>query len=122
MIDLKRYMIDNKKNIMKQLVLAGLIIVLAFSCRSKKELTDTNEVVNSTQNRSDRNQRGTPPSIDEVFKMDANGDGLLAKSEVTGRLLKDFERFDSNSDGFISKEEFNIAPRPKRRRGESRNN
>ena len=104
---------------MKYLLLAFLAIILMASCSSKKELetidTPTAEA-QSQRERGDREgRRGAPPSVDEVFKMDKNGDGLLAKSEVQGRLLERFETIDVNEDGFISKEEFTNAPRPQRR-------
>ncbi len=38
-------------------------------------------------------------------KFDANQDGVLQKSEVTGRLKDNFDRFDKNSDGQLDQDE-----------------
>lgn len=61
-----------------------------------------------------RFQRGNrPPSPDQLFQMmDANKDGLLAKSEVKGPLSRDFDKVDTDNDGFISKKELETAPKP----------
>lgn len=64
------------------------------------------------KNNSEPQRGGGAPNIEEVFKMDTDGDGKLSKSEVKGRLLTDFDKFDTNSDGFISREEFQNAPKP----------
>ena len=44
-------------------------------------------------------------------KLDANGDGRLAKDEVAGhpRLVQDFDAIDANKDGFLSAEELKAA-------------
>ncbi len=69
------------------------------------------------KNNSERNRGGGAPDIKEVFKMDTNGDGKLAKSEVSGRLQEDFNKIDTNGDGFITREEFQNAPKPEGGRG-----
>ena len=55
-----------------------------------------------------------PPSVEEIFKMDTNGDSLLSRSEIKGPLLNDFDKVDTNRDGFISREELKNAPKPGR--------
>lgn len=97
---------------MKHLVLAMLITLLGISCSSQKEVVEDSQ----TTDRGDR-QRGDrqgPPNIDEVFKMDTNNDGMLSKSELTGRLAERFDTIDTNGDGFITRTEFENAPRPQR--------
>jgi len=91
------------------------IMTLTNSCKSQKESNAKNPSVSerSTQPRGGHDRKG-PPSADEVFKMDANGDGMLAKSEIKGRLLKKFDMIDANKDGLISRAEFENAPRLER--------
>lgn len=101
---------------MKQLLIAFMLIIFAASCSSKKEIaTDAQSEARVQQDGQEREgRRQGPPSIEEVFKMDTNGDGLLAKSEVKGRLLERFDVIDANKNGLISKEEFENAPKPQR--------
>lgn len=106
----------------------GSLITLA-SCGSSNKVDQTSQVQNSTQTETrsstrERPQQGNrqgPPSVDEIFKMDTNNDGLLAKSELKGRLLEDFTKIDTNKDGFISKEELESRPKPQRGQGRQRN-
>ncbi|GMQ48196.1 hypothetical protein [Vibrio sp. 10N] len=56
-------------------------------------------------------ERRKPPSFEE---MDANGDGLLTKDELKGRLLDEFDQLDSDEDGVLSESEL---PEPPKRRG-----
>jgi hypothetical protein len=99
-------------------IVAVLMLFTVTSCNSQKTATAADTTQKSNQQRPARQgQRAGLPSVDEVFKMDANGDGKLAKSEVTSPLAKDFARFDANEDGFITKTEFENAPRPQGRRG-----
>lgn len=102
-----------------KLTAAFLVIILTMSCKSQKETvtTENRTQLEPRQRKSaERNRQGTKArmTVDEVFKMDANGDGKLAKTEVKGRMAKDFERFDTDKDGLISREEFENAPRPKK--------
>lgn len=53
--------------------------------------------------------------------MDANGDGLLAKSEIKGPLEREFATIDADSDGFITETEMRNAPKPQGRGGGRRN-
>ena len=63
-----------------------------------------------------REDRKTPPTFEKLIKeMDANEDGMLSRAELKGPLKEHFETVDSDEDGFITKEEFDKAPRPKRR-------
>ncbi|MGB5819911.1 MAG: EF-hand domain-containing protein [Saonia sp.] len=65
-----------------------------------------------SQNRQERKE---PPTFEELIEqMDANEDGKLSKSEIKGRLKKDFEKIDADEDGFITAEEFEKAPKPER--------
>lgn len=99
-----------KTVIMKGIAIIILTILLAIGCSSQKEVATT------TDNRPNQRggQRQSPPSVDDIFKMDANQDGKLAKSEVTGRLEKDFVTIDTDGDGFITKTELENAPKPQR--------
>lgn len=73
-------------------------------------------------NSTPKPQKGKRPSLNEIFKMDSNEDGKLAKSEVKGQLLKDFAKIDTDKDGFLSRNEVENAPKPQRRQRPSRNN
>jgi hypothetical protein len=55
-------------------------------------------------------ERRKPPSFEE---MDANGDGLLTKDELKGRLLDELDLLDSDGDGALSESEL---PEPPKRR------
>ena len=99
---------------------AVIITVLALgtmmSCNSSKDATAASE---STENRSrDRGQRPGGEGrrdMEKMFtEMDANNDGRLAKLEVKGRLLENFDSIDTDGNGYISKEEMKNAPKPKR--------
>ena len=59
---------------------------------------------------SKNKKRDTPPSVEELMKMDANKDGKLSKAEVKGPLAKKFPKMDLNSDGFLTKDELEKAP------------
>lgn len=105
---------------MRNILIAIFAITLSFSCGTQKSTaanTAPEEPQQRSQERGERGQRGQRPSVDEVFKMDKNGDGKLAKDEVQGRMLQAFSRLDANGDGFITREEFINAPRPERRQG-----
>lgn len=101
---------------MKNLIIAALAMLLAVGCGSQKTATSTAQ---STPER--RSQQGGPPSFAQLLtEMDANNDGKLSKSEVTGPLQNDFSKIDSNSDGFITQAEVENAPRPQRGQGPPR--
>ncbi len=102
---------------MKRLFIGLLIGACIYSCSSSKEAAQ-DQATAQVQQRGEGERRQGPPSIEEVFKMDADGDGLLAKSEIKGRLLERFDEIDTDKDGFISKEELAKAPKPNRRRGQ----
>nr|WP_299389483.1 EF-hand domain-containing protein [Allomuricauda sp.] len=60
--------------------------------------------------------RKGPPSFSKLLeKMDENEDGKLSEAEVKGPLKNDFAKIDLNEDGYIDEEEFNKAPKPKKR-------
>ncbi|MDA8693246.1 EF-hand domain-containing protein [Saprospiraceae bacterium] len=100
---------------MKNLIILMLSIAFMFSCKSKNAATTETEY--KANDRADRSQRGGrkgPMNIDEVFKMDVDGDGFLSKSEVKGRLSDNFDKIDTNGDAKISREELENAPKPER--------
>lgn len=112
---------------MKYLVITLVGISLAISCKTNK--TETYDAAESnvqtraaerggsatSGDRSERRGRRVPPSIDEVFKMDVDGDGRLAQSEVADSpMSRNFSKIDTNGDGFITREEFNNAPKPEK--------
>jgi len=105
-----------------KLISAVLIMAFTMSCKSKQDLvkTDNSTPVDTRDRKQGREGRPGPPSVEEVFKMDTNQDGKLAKSELTGPLVEDFEKIDTDGDGFISMEELKNAPRKKRRQKPSR--
>jgi len=104
---------------MKQIIALFILTFFISACSSKKDVIPANEEQIDLNERELKreNRRNGPPNIEEVFKMDIDKDGLLSKSEVTGRLLERFGDIDSDADGFISKTEFENAPRPKRKQG-----
>ncbi|WP_422107996.1 hypothetical protein [Winogradskyella sp.] len=51
-------------------------------------------------------------------KLDEDKDGQLSKKEVKGPLKDHFDKVDLDEDGFITEEEFEKAPKPKRRNRE----
>lgn len=92
---------------MKNILVFSFLIILATGCSSQKAMS-------SDEKNQQHDGRKKPPSIDDVFKMDSNNDGLLSKDEVEGPLQRDFDNIDSNSDGFITREELEKAPKPER--------
>ena len=105
---------------MNKLIIISGLFLLTIGCKSQKE-TFQEQPNASTEQRDRRPQNGdrrTPPSVDEVFEMDTNKDGLLSKTEVSeSPMARRFTTMDTNGDGFISRTEFENAPRPQRRRG-----
>ena len=91
---------------MKKVIMAFIVLFLAIGCSSQKAVADAEKPAPK------QGERGGQPSIEDIFKMDANKDGKLSKSEVEGPLQRDFAKIDSNGDGFISKEELENAPKP----------
>ncbi|MBK8500910.1 MAG: EF-hand domain-containing protein [Saprospiraceae bacterium] len=79
---------------------------MMVACASQKSQS-------TNQNPSGR--QGGPPSFSQLLsQMDANEDGKLSQSEVSGPLQRDFLKMDSNADGFITESELENAPRPQR--------
>ena len=68
------------------------------------------------QQGGNRERGQEPPSFAQLLeKMDKNEDGKLSAKEIKGPLKDDFEKVDTDEDGFITEEEFEKAPKPKRR-------
>lgn len=89
------------KTIKKVLMALGMTILFAISAFGQ------------SQNRQERKK---PPTFEELLEqMDANEDGKLSKEEIKGPLKNHFSDVDMDEDGFITAEEFEKAPRPKRR-------
>lgn len=107
---------------MQKLILTLLfvaVIGLLLPACSKKTSTPSPE--NREQQRPKRDgsqqkgQRGQKPQFTDLLtRMDANKDGKLSKTEITGRLKENFSRVDGNGDGFITAEEFKTAGPPPR--------
>jgi len=94
---------------MKNIIISALALLLVVGCSSQKES------VNNESQAARQNERKERPSSEQLlFKLDANNDGKLEKSEVDGPLEREFATIDSNGDGFITKEELEKAPKPKR--------
>lgn len=73
----------------------------------------SNTALAQSQNQRERRE---PPTFEKLIKeMDANEDGKLSKEEIKGPLKDNFAKVDTDEDGFITAEEFEKAPRPKRR-------
>ena len=99
---------------LNKLLIALMSLAFIVSCKSKN--TDAVEYqAQEKSNNSSRSQRAKGPmSIEDIFKMDADNDGFLSKSEVKGRIAKDFDNIDTDDDGLISKKEMENAPKPER--------
>jgi len=98
-------------------LLAFCALLFATSCNTQKASTEATNAA-TEQRPARQGQRGQRPDPAAMLaEMDSNKDGKLAKSEVSGRLLQDFARFDTDKDGFITREELENAPRPEGRRG-----
>lgn len=108
---------------MKNLIFALFGMILIVGCGSQKNTASTDDTGTTqdlrTERRSSgdrpaRGERAEKPSIDDIFKMDVNNDGLLSKTEVLGPLERDFDKIDTDNDGFLSKTEVEKAPKPER--------
>ena len=71
---------------------------------------------------NDRKERPkNPPTFSELLEeMDSGKDGKLSVAEVKGPLKERFADIDTNEDGFITEEEFEKAPKPKKRKKRSK--
>ena len=109
---------------MKNLLLLVTMAVLTITaCKSTKET-----VVDNGNQQLEQRRAGTPDGrnrgggdrsgrMEQMFaRMDANGDGQIAKSEAQGPFAERFDTIDTNKDGLITKEEMQNAPRPERGR------
>ena len=106
---------------MKKLLMIAYTLLLFAGCSSKKDAVA--ETRTNDRERSERDKNRERPSIDEIFKMDTNNDGMLSKAELEDSpMVRNFERMDANSDGFITRTEFENAPRPQRGQRKRRNN
>lgn len=93
------------------LFISGL---LALGCNTNKSTTETTEKSSTREQPSRSGRQQGPPSIDQLFELDQDGDGKLSKSEVKGRIANDFDKIDADGDGFLTREEVENAPRPRR--------
>ena len=89
-----------------QCVVILVLLTATLSCNAQKATTESDTTAKA------RPERGQRPSLDEIFEMDTNKDGKLAKSEVKGPLLRDFAKIDTDKDGFLSRKEVGNAPKP----------
>lgn len=85
-----------------------LMVMVTMNCSAQK--ATASEEMNSQT----RPQRGKRPSLNELFKLDANEDGKLDKSEAKDQLLRDFAKIDTNNDGFLTRNEVESASKPQR--------
>ena len=73
-------------------------------------------ISNMSFGQSQKGEKKGPPTFSQLIEeMDENEDGKLAKAELKGPLQEDFAKVDTDEDGFITEEEFNKAPKPKRK-------
>ncbi len=86
-----------------------LVALFLSSCGGSKDASQNEQGPNNG------NRRSGPPSVEQIFEMDTDGDNLLSREEVKGRMANDFDRIDTNSDGYLTKEEVKNAPRPERK-------
>lgn len=97
--------------------LCGTCLILLVACNAQQEATTTTTGETRPEPRGQRDRQGaqrTPPSVDELLKMDADGDGQLSKAEVKGPLANDFAKIDTDGNGLLSRAELEKAPRPQR--------
>ncbi len=67
-------------------------------------------------------ERKEPPTFEQLLEqMDSGKDGKLSVAEVKGPLKEIFADVDTNEDGYITEEEFENAPKPKRRKPQNNN-
>ncbi len=96
---------------MRHLILAFLVFGLATSCSSTKDNVEVNQsqTEESIMEVTDRVSQA-PVTAKELWKMDADGDGFLDKSELKGSMLEQFDVIDTDNDGLMSMEEFEKKP------------
>lgn len=94
-----------------------LMLALAFITSCKAQQSTATSTSSSTPEKTRQTRQGGPPSVDQIFEMDSNNDGKLAKSELKGRILEQFDTIDADGDGFITRTEFENAPKPERGQG-----
>lgn len=62
-------------------------------------------------------ERKEPPTFEQLLEqMDSGKDGKLSVAEVKGPLKEIFADVDTDENGYITKEEFEKAPKPKRKK------
>ncbi|MFD0836206.1 EF-hand domain-containing protein [Mariniflexile aquimaris] len=87
-----------------------LSIVLLAACKSSE---------GDNKNGAAPRGQGGQPSVEKLLaEMDANKDGKLSKTEVSGPLKNDFSKIDTDNDGFITEAELKNAPKPERQGGQ----
>lgn len=78
------------------------VLIITMSCSNQRNFT-TQQYGSS---------KSDMPSIDDIFKMDLNGDGKLTKLEAKDPLLNDFDKLDLDKNGFLASQEIGNASKP----------
>lgn len=73
--------------------------------RQKAAIAREEAEARRTEERAERVAQMTEQFSTRLREMDANGDGFLAKEEVSGPLERRFDASDTNSDGYLDAEE-----------------
>jgi Ca2+-binding EF-hand superfamily protein len=90
-----------KKHMKSLLALTAVFLLVNVACAQQ-----------GPSNTDGKEKKGPPKFEDLLFKMDANKDGMLAKTEIKGPLLERFDKIDKDQDGLLTAEEMKAAPKP----------
>ena len=83
------------------IIAVALLTTSLAACSRHDDRSDRRERREQRADGGGRSDRGA-----RFDRMDTNHDGVIERSEATGKMQRRFARFDANGDGKITKEEF----------------